>query len=441
MLKGFQASWKIPDLRRKILFTLGMLVIYRVGGHIPIPGVNSQALVEYWNTASGTLFGLYDMFVGGAFKKATVFALGIMPYISASIILQLLGSVIPYLQKLQKEGAEGRKKITQYTRYGTVLLAAVQSYGISIFLESGIPEAVIDPGWGFRFIVMITVTSGTMLIMWFGELITEKGIGNGISLIIFIGIIARFPSAILTEVKQYMIGNRSLIPEVLLFAVMVLIVASIVYITQGQRRIPVQYTKRVVGRKVYGGQSTHIPLRVNTAGVIPIIFAQSIMFIPQTFATFFKSEAVRNVADYFSADSVIYWIIYSALIVFFAYFYTAIVFNPVEVADNMQKYGGFVPGIRPGKKTADYIDSILTRISFPGAVFLAIIAVMPMIIITLWRNIFDMEISFAFSSFFGGTGILIVVGVALDTLQQVESHLLIRHYEGFMKKGKIRGRR
>jgi preprotein translocase subunit SecY len=256
-----------------------------------------------------------------------------------------------------------------------------------------------------------------------------------------VGIIARFPGAVLTEVEQFRIGNRDPIPEALLFAVMVLIIASIVYVTQGQRRIPVQYARRVVGRKVYGGQSTHIPLRVNTAGVIPIIFAQSIMFIPQTFATFFKSETVRAAADYFSTGSVLYWIIFSILIIFFAYFYTAIVFNPVEVADNMRKYGGFIPGVRPGKRTADYIDSILTRISFPGAVFLALIAVMPMIIVTLWRNIFDMEISYAFSSFFGGTGLLIVVGVALDTLQQVESHLLIRHYEGFMKKGKIRGRR
>jgi len=443
VLKGFQTSWKIPELRRKILFTLGILVAYRVGGHIPIPGVNSQALVEYFNTVSGTLFGLYDMFVGGAFKKATIFALGIMPYISASIILQLLGSVIPYLQKLQKEGAEGRKKITQYTRYGTAFLAALQSYGIAIFLEriQGTSPIVMNPGWGFRLMAMITVTSGTMLIMWFGELITEKGIGNGISLIIFIGIIARFPGAILTEVKQYLIGNRSLIPEVLLFAAMVLIVASIVYVTQGQRRIPVQYARRVVGRRVYGGQSTHIPLRVNTPGVIPIIFAQSIMFIPQTFATFFKSEAVRSAADYFSYGSPLYLIFYPLLIIFFSYFYTAIVFNPVEVADNMRRYGGFIPGVRPGKRTADYIDAILTRISLPGAIFLAVIAIMPRIVITVWRSVFNMEISWAFSSFFGGTGILIVVGVALDTLQQIEAHLLVRHYEGFMKKGKIRGRR
>ncbi|MCK5527931.1 MAG: preprotein translocase subunit SecY [Candidatus Latescibacteria bacterium] len=446
MLKSFQSIVKIPELRRKLLFTLAILAVYRIGGHVPTPGIDSQALAEYFASAQNTLFGLYDMFVGGAFQKATIFALGIMPYISASIIFQLLGSVIPYFQKLQKEGEEGRKKITQYTRYATVLLASMQSYGVSVFLEnltlpSGV-SVVPAPGWGFRLLTMITITSGTIFIMWLGEQITEHGIGNGISLIIFVGIISRLPTAILVEVKQLMAGNRQIIPEVLLFVVMVLVVAAVVFITQGQRKIPVQYAKRVVGRKVYGGQSTHIPLRVNTAGVIPIIFAQAIMFLPSTIATFFQeSETIQNVAAYFSYQSPIYWLFYGLIIVFFTYFYTAVIFNPVDLADNMKKYGGFIPGIRPGKRTSDHIDNILTRITLPGAIFLAFIAVMPAMVIRFSDAAFGMSVSTDFSQFFGGTGMLIVVGVALDTLQQVESHLLMRHYDGFLKKGKLRGRR
>lgn len=446
MLKSFQSIVKIPELRRKLLFTLAILAVYRIGGHVPTPGIDSQALGEYFASAQNTLFGLYDMFVGGAFQKATIFALGIMPYISASIIFQLLGSVIPYFQKLQKEGEEGRKKITQYTRYATVLLASMQSYGVSVFLEnltlpSGV-SVVPAPGWGFRLLTMITITSGTIFIMWLGEQITEHGIGNGISLIIFVGIISRLPTAILVEVKQLMAGNRQIIPEVLLFVVMVLVVAAVVFITQGQRKIPVQYAKRVVGRKVYGGQSTHIPLRVNTAGVIPIIFAQAIMFLPSTIATFFQeSETIQNVAAYFSYQSPIYWLFYGLIIVFFTYFYTAVIFNPVDLADNMKKYGGFIPGIRPGKRTSDHIDNILTRITLPGAIFLAFIAVMPAMVIRFSDAAFGMSVSTDFSQFFGGTGMLIVVGVALDTLQQVESHLLMRHYDGFLKKGKLRGRR
>jgi preprotein translocase subunit SecY len=446
VLKSFQSIVKIPELRRKLLFTLAILAVYRIGGHVPTPGIDSQALGEYFASAQNTLFGLYDMFVGGAFQKATIFALGIMPYISASIIFQLLGSVIPYFQKLQKEGEEGRKKITQYTRYATVLLASMQSYGVSVFLEnlpspSGIP-VVPDPGWGFRLLTMITITSGTIFIMWLGEQITEHGIGNGISLIIFVGIISRLPTAILVEVTQLMAGNRQIIPEMLLFVVMILVVAAVVFITQGQRKIPVQYAKRVVGRKVYGGQSTHIPLRVNTAGVIPIIFAQAIMFLPSTIATFFQeSETIQNVAAYFSYQSPIYWLFYGLIIVFFTYFYTAVIFNPVDLADNMKKYGGFIPGIRPGKRTSDYIDNILTRITLPGAIFLAFIAVMPAMVIRFSDAAFGMSVSTDFSQFFGGTGLLIVVGVALDTLQQVESHLLMRHYDGFLKKGKLRGRR
>ncbi|MFH1006783.1 MAG: preprotein translocase subunit SecY [Candidatus Latescibacterota bacterium] len=446
MLKSFQSIVKIPELRRKLLFTLGILAVYRIGGHVPTPGIDSQALGEYFASAQNTLFGLYDMFVGGAFQKATIFALGIMPYISASIIFQLLGSVLPYFQKLQKEGEEGRKKITQYTRYATVLLAAMQSYGVSVFLEnltlpSGI-SVVPHPGWGFRLLTMVTITSGTIFIMWLGEQITEHGIGNGISLIIFVGIISRLPTAIMVEVKQLMAGNRQIIPEVFLFVVMVLVVAAVVFITQGQRKIPVQYAKRVVGRKVYGGQSTHIPLRVNTAGVIPIIFAQAIMFLPSTIATFFQqSETIQSMAAYFSYQSPVYWLFYGLIIVFFTYFYTAVIFNPVDLADNMKKYGGFIPGIRPGKRTSDYIDNILTRITLPGAIFLAFIAVMPAMVIRFSDAAFGMSVSTDFSQFFGGTGLLIVVGVALDTLQQVESHLLMRHYDGFLKKGKLRGRR
>ncbi len=439
MIRSFQGTWRIPELRRRILFTLGILVVYRIGGHIPTPGIDTGALAEYMENARNTLFGLYDLFVGGAFRKVTIFALGIMPYISASIIFQLLGSVIPYFQKLQKEGQEGQKKINQYTRYGTVVLAALQSYGVAVWLESlssprGIP-VVFDAGWDFRLMAMLTITTGTIFIMWLGEQITEYGVGNGISLLIFIGIVARLPSAILTEVEAVRTGVRHIIPELFILVLMVATTAVVVLITQGQRRIPVQYAKRVAGRKVYGGQSTHIPLRVNTAGVIPIIFAQAIMFVPSTFATFFpNSEAMQDFAALFSTQSVVYWGLYMTMIVFFAYFYTAIVFNPVDLADNMKKYGGFIPGIRPGKRTSDYIDRILTRITLPGAIFLALITLFPFLVVTYF------DVSVQLSDFFGGTGLLIVVGVALDTLQQIEGHLLMRHYDGFMKRGKLRGR-
>jgi len=341
---------------------------------------------------------------------------------------------------LQKEGEEGRKKIIQYTRYGTVLISAMQAYGVSVFLESIQTQSgalvVPNPGLGFRLLTMITLTTGTVFIMWLGEQIDERGIGNGISLIIFIGIIARFPNAVLDELQQLIAGNRAILEELILWALMALVVAAVVLITQGVRKIPVQYAKRVIGRKVYGGQSTHIPMRVNTAGVMPIIFAQSIMFVPNTFSTFFpNSEFVSSISALFNWDSPIYWFFYGMLIIFFTYFYTAIVFNPVDIADNMQKYGGFIPGVRPGKKTADYLDYILTRVTLPGSIFLAFIAIFPYFIMKL------VNVSYSFSSFFGGTGLLIVVGVALDTLQQVESHLLMRHYDGFMKSGRIRGRR
>lgn len=441
MMDKIQNIFKIPELKRKILFTFMILIVYRIGGHVPTPGVNAQALIEYFEQAQSGLLGLYDLFAGGAFSRATIFALGIMPYISASIILQLLGAVIPYFQKLQKEGEQGRKKITQYTRYGTVAIAAMQSIGVSIFLErigtTTTGQVVVpDPGMGFRLLTVLTLTAGTVLIMWLGEMITEKGIGNGISLIIFIGIIARFPNSILEEFQQVVSGNRTLLTEIMLLAVFVITVAGTVLLTQGTRKIPVQYAKRVVGRKVYGGQSTHIPLRVNTAGVMPIIFAQSILFIPTTVAQFFpNSEFMGSVNRLFDYQSWVYWLIYSLMIVFFTYFYTAIAFNPVDVADNMKKQGGFIPGVRPGKKTSEFIDNILTRITLPGSIFLAIIAIMPYVV-TRFSNV-----SYNFSSFYGGTSLLIVVGVALDTLQQVESHLLMRHYDGFMKSGKLRGRR
>ncbi len=441
MMQSIQNVFKIPELKRRILFTLGILVVYRLGGHVPTAGINTQALAEFFVSAQNTLFGLYDMFAGGAFHKATVFALGIMPYISASIILQLLGAVIPYFQKLQKEGEEGRKKIIQYTRYGTVLISAMQAYGVSVFLES-IPisksglAVVPAPGFGFRLLTMVTLATGTIFIMWLGEQIDERGIGNGISLIIFIGIIARFPNAILDEVQQLVAGNRALIVELFLWALMVVTIAAVVLLTQGTRKIPVQYAKRVIGRKMYGGHSTHIPMRVNTAGVMPIIFAQSIMFVPSTLKTFFPNSGFADSIDaLFGITSWVYWLFYGILIVFFTYFYTAIVFNPVDIADNMKKYGGFIPGVRPGKKTSEFLDYILTRITLPGSIFLAFIAIFPYFIMK-YSNV-----SYNFASFFGGTGLLIVVGVALDTLQQVESHLLMRHYDGFMKTGRIRGRR
>ena len=443
MIQTIQSIFKIHELRKRILFTLGILIIYRLGGHIPSPGINAEALGEYFRSiaASQTLFGLYDMFVGGAFQKATIFATGIMPYISASIILQLMGAVVPYFQKLQKEGEEGRKKITQYTRYGTVLIAAMQAWGISVFLENIAPAqdgllVVPDPGWGFRLLTMLTLTSGTIFIMWLGEQITERGIGNGISLIIFIGIIARYPSSFLAEFNYIVEGTRTVLVELFLLGTMFVTIAAVVLLTQGTRKIPVQYAKRVIGRKVYGGQATHIPMRVNTAGVMPIIFAQAIMFMPQTVTTFFpNNELMQTFAGYFSVNNIIYWMFEFLLIVFFTYFYTAIAFNPVDVADNMKKYGGFIPGVRPGKKTSDFLDNILTRITLPGAIFLGFITIFPYFIQRITH------VDWSFANIYGGTGLLIVVGVALDTLQQIESHLLMRHYDGFMKTGKLRGRR
>jgi len=444
LLQSFQNCFKIPELRQRILFTVGLLVVYRVGGQITVPGVELSVVTEYWRNSSNTLFGLYDMFVGGAFTRATIFALGIMPYISASIILQLLGAVIPYFQKLQREGEEGRKKITQYTRYGTVFLASAQSYGISFFLESmtgpisGL-SAVPSPGVAFTLSTMLTITTGTIFIMWLGEQITERGIGNGISLIIFIGIIAELPYAIGQEYSHFIDNrglNKNIFQEIFLIALMVGVVAFVILLTQGTRKISVQYAKRVVGRRVYGGQTTHIPLRINTAGVIPIIFAQSIMFLPGTITQMFPdNDFMLSVGSFFSPDSLFYWFVYAMMIIFFAYFYTAIVMDPNQLADNMKKHGGFIPGIRPGPRTAKYIDGIMTRITLPGSIALALVAVFPFFV----TRHFNVAPSFA--QFFGGTGLLIVVGVALDTLQQIESQLMTRHYEGFMKRGKIQGRR
>jgi len=433
VLGTFQSIFKIEELRKKILFTFGMLVVYRLGSHIPTPGVDGGLLAA--SLSGDTIFGLLDLFAGGAFLKATIFALGIMPYISASIMLQLLGAVIPFLQKLQKEGEEGRRKITQYTRYLTVIIAALQAFGTAQFLlslEAPSGDIVYMPAATFIPLTMLTFTCGTIFIMWLGEQITERGIGNGISLIIFIGIVARFPDAVIEEVQYLWYGQRSILVELIIVTAMILVVASVILVTRAQRKVPVQYPKRVIGRKVYGGATTHLPLSVNSAGVIPIIFAQSIMFLPATVQQLFPSqEWISNiVSGALAPGSMVYNFVYGLIIIFFAYFYTAIVFNPIDIADNMRKNGGFIPGIRPGKKTAEYVEKILTRITLPGAVFFALIAIMP------WVLMANLNVQF----FFGGTGLLIVVGVALDTLQQIESHLLMRHYDGFMKKGKIRGR-
>jgi len=442
VLQSFKNCFKIPDLRRRILFTVGLLVVYRIGGQITVPGVSLQILNDYFANTSGTLFGLYDMFVGGAFTRATIFALGIMPYISASIILQLLGAVIPHFQKLQREGEEGRKKINQYTRYGTVFLAVAQSLGVGYFLENITTQggaAVAEPGWAFRLATMLTITTGTVFIMWLGEQITEYGIGNGISLIIFIGIIAELPYAIKTEFDLFLLNQgagKNIIQELFLVALILGVVAFVILLTQGQRKIPVQYAKRVVGRRVYGGQTTNIPLRINTAGVIPIIFAQSIMFLPGTITQLFPDSMImQTLGGYFSMQSKFYWSIYALMIVFFAYFYTAIVMDPNQLSDNMKKHGGFIPGVRPGPKTASYIDRIMTRITLPGAIALALVAVIPFFVTQ------QFNVSPSFAQFFGGTGLLIIVGVALDTLQQLEAQLVTRHYDGFMKKGRIKGRR
>ncbi len=430
-LTSVQNIFKIEELRQRVLFTAGMLVIYRIGAHIPTPGINNDALARFLMERGGALMGFLDMFSGGALARLTIFALGIMPYISASIILQLLTVVFPQLSKLAKEGERGRKKIVQYTRYGTIVIALVQSLGIAIGLE-GMQggEFVQRPGWSFRLMTMVTITAGTAFLMWLGEQITERGIGNGISLIIFAGIVAQLPSAVINTGRLYSSGQVSAAMLVLVVLIMVGVVLGIVWLESARRKVPVQYAKRVVGRRVYGGQSTHIPLKINTAGVIPPIFASSIIAFPATVAGFIPVGWVQAIGRNLSPGTLFHTLLYVLLIVFFTFFYTAVVLNPVDMAENMKKYGGFIPGIRPGPKTSDYLYRVLTRITFVGAFYLAAVAVIPEIFI-YW-----LQLPFSF----GGTSLLIVVGVGMDTAQQIETHMITRNYEGFMRKGRLRGR-
>ena len=438
-MEKFLNIFKIPDLRKKLIFTGLLLLVYRLGGKVPIPGIDKTALASMMGGYKDTLLGLYDMFAGGFFSQASIFALGIMPYISASIIIQLLGAVVPYFQRLQKEGEEGRKKIIQITRYGTVMIASLQAVGMSVFLSSqttSVGPVVPNAGPIFYFVTILTMVTGVVFVMWLGEQISDHGIGNGISLIIMVGIIARAPSVFKNQFIQIQNGLSNPFENILLLVLMFGITMVVVAVTTGVRKIPVQYAKRVVGRKVYGGQTTHIPLRILTAGVMPIIFAQALMFIPSTIASFFPQG--YGFGDWlmrvFAPTHIVYSLFFAFLIIIFTYFYTAIAFNPVDVADNMKKQGGFVPGVRPGKSTSDYIDHILTRVTLPASVFLALIAIFP----TFLSGFFNVDFSLA--SFYGGTSLLIIVGVALDTLQQIESHLLMRHYDGFLKTGKLKGR-
>ena len=428
---GFGNIFKIPELKKKIFVTLALLVVYRVGVHVPTPGIDGAALATFFAGKKGTLLGLFDMFSGGALERLSVFALGIMPYISASIIFQLLTVTIPHLERLSKEGEQGRKKITQYTRYGTILLSIIQGFGISIGLESmsspGGAPVVIHPGWGFRIMTVMTLTAGTAFIMWLGEQITERGIGNGISLIIYAGIVVRMPTAIGNTFRLLSTGEMGIFPVIILLVMMILVVAFIIYMEQGQRRIPVQYAKRVVGRKMYGGQSTHLPLKVNTSGVIPPIFASSIIMFPATIASFIAIPWMQSLASAMRPGNIVYESLYVGFIFFFCYFYTAVTFNPADVADNMKKQGGYIPGIRPGKRTADHIDRVLTRITLGGAIYVSAVCVLPSVLVTKFNVPF----------YFGGTALLIVVGVAIDTIQQIESHMLTRHYEGFLKKKRV----
>ncbi len=435
MLGGLNNISKVPELQKRILLTFLLLAVYRVGAHVPTPGIDAAALAAFFEHNRGSLLGLFDMFAGGALSRLSVFALGIMPYISASIILQLLTVAVPHLEKLSKEGEAGRRKITQYTRYGTVLLSMIQGFGIAIGLENmagptGV-SIVIQTGWWFRVMTVITLTAGTAFIMWLGEQITEKGIGNGISLIIFAGIVVRGPEAIVNTFRLLASGEMGILVVVFIIVMMVAVVGAVVFVESGQRRIPIQYAKRVVGNKMYGGQTTHLPLKVNTAGVIPPIFASSIIMFPATIANFVPHPWMKQVADLLMPGRVGYELLFVLFIVFFCYFYTAVTFNPVEVADNIKKYGGYVPGIRPGKKTAEYMDDVLTRLTFSGAIYVSAICVLPSILIS------NLNVPF----YFGGTALLIVVGVALDTAGQIETHLLTRQYEGFMKKGRIARRR
>jgi len=464
MIDSFRNIFQVGELRNRVLFTLGMLAVYRIGNHVVVPGVNTEALALLAEQARNTMFGLYDMFSGQNLSKMTVFALGIMPYISASIILQLLTVVWPYLERLSHEGELGRRKITQYTRYGTILLSVVQSLGIAYFLEKntgvagGLP-LVYSPGWGFRLMTVLTLTTGTTFIMWLGEQITERGIGNGMSLIIFAGIVVNLPHAVLVTFEQLRTGQMGIVRLLLLVVLMVAVIAAIVFVERGHRRVTVQYAKRVVGRRMYGGSSTHIPLKVNTGGVIPVIFASSILAFPATLAPLIQEGGrfgwLRAPIEQIAPGMPLHDLLYVVGIIFFCYFYTAIIFNPDDVAENMRKYGGFIPGIRPGKRTAEYIDTILTRITLVGAIYLAIVAILPQFLISGFKvapipfigekldavlpKFITEGMNVAF--YFGGTSLLIIVGVAMDTVQQVESQLIMRHYDGFMKKTRIRGRR
>ena len=435
MAGGIQNIGKIPELNRRILITILLLIVYRIGVFIPTPGVDAQALSSFFAQAKGTLLDYVVMFTGGALEQFSVFALGIMPYISASIIIQLLTVVVPHLEKLSKEGESGRKQIVQYTRYGTIVLSAIQGLGISIGLESmrgPASELVVPmPGWSFRVMTIITLTAGTAFIMWLGEQITERGIGNGISLIIFAGIVARMPSAVGNTFGLVRTGEMNLLIVLLLIFLMVAVIAFIIFVELGQRRIPIQYPKRLIGRKIYGGQSTHIPLKLNSAGVIPPIFASSLIIFPATAVNFMDIPWLKSISESLNPSGVLYNMLFAGLIIFFTYFYTAIQFNPNDVAENLKKYGGFVPGIRPGTNTADYIDKILTRLTLWGAIYLSIVCVLPSFLIGWWNVPF----------YFGGTSLLIVVGVALDTAQQIESHVMARSYEGLLKTGRIKGRR
>ncbi len=435
MLEAFQNIFKIPELKKKVLFSLGMLAVYRIGCHIPTPGIDSQALAHFFKQAQGTLLGMFDMFSGGALEKLTVFALGIMPYISSSIIFQLLTVVIPQIEKLSKEGDAGRKKIVQYTRYGTVVLSVVQSFGISVGLESMRGPAgelvVPSPGWSFRLMTVITLTAGTAFIMWLGEQMSEKGIGNGISLIIFAGIVARIPTAVLNCFRLIQSGELSLLVLILVLAVMFFVIAAVVFIERGQRRVPIHYAKRVVGLRTFGEQTSHLPLKVNMAGVIPPIFASSIIMFPATVANFINVPWVQTAAKSLSPGNWVYNIFFVVFIIFFCYFYTAVTFNPIDVAENVKKHGGYIPGVRPGKETSDFLDAVLTKLTFAGAIYISLVCVLPSILIGQFNLPF----------YFGGTALLIAVGVGMDTVAQIESHLITRSYEGFMKGVKIKGRR
>jgi len=461
-MKFFEAVaniFRIPDLRKRLLFALGLLAVYRIGGHIPIPGVDVNRLQDFFQRNAGSVFGMFDLFSGGMFRRMTIFALGIMPYITASIILQLLTVVVPTLEKLQKEGELGRRKITQWTRYLTVGLAIMQSFGIAAALQTAQQGLVMNPGFGFTMMTVLSLTCGTAFIMWLGEQITERGIGNGMSLIIFTGIIVRLPEAIVELVQKVQTGDWPFIQVAIILVMMVAVVAFIVLVERGERRIPVQYAKRVIGRRMLGGQSTHLPLKVNAGGVIPVIFASSLLAFP---ATLMNVEFVRNspvmtgMLSAISGASPLYYLLYTVLIIFFCFFYVSIIFNPNEAADNMRKYGGFIPGIRPGKNTADYMNKILTKITVVGGLYLSVLSLLPQIMIQgiklqrlpLVGNFIDAHFprwlldGLGVTFYFGGTSLLIVVGVAMDTVNQIEAQLIMRHYEGFTPRaGRIRGRR